>query len=199
MDWHPATKRSIAADNWILRRKQGKRQVELMRLPYFAVMMEPWHCWTLIVLALLIGEAFVPGLVLGSLAVGALAGGLTSLLIDAWEYQFVAASIGALLSLVFLRPLAMRKWFSGESVGTGVDALPGRMVRVTQAFDAQTGRGRGRIDGDDWLIEFPQDWSGRRDEGAAGLNDPRNIAVGDLLEVVRAASNVLIVIPPNKP
>ena len=56
-----------------------------------------------------------------------------------------------------------------------------------------------RLDGDDWLIEFPHDWAGRRDEGEAGLNDARNIAVGDVLEVVRAESNVLIVIPPSKP
>lgn len=162
-------------------------------------MMEHWHWWTLVVLALLIGEAFVPGLVLGSLAVGALAGGLASLVTDWWEYQFVAASVGAVLSLLFLRPLAMRKWFSGESVGTGIDALPGRSVRVTLPFDPKTGRGRGRVDGDDWLIEFPRDWAGQRSEGEAGLNDPRNVAVGDLLEVVRAESNVLIVIPPSKP
>ena len=162
-------------------------------------MMEHWHWWTLIVLVLLIGEAFLPGLVLGSLAVGALAGGLTSLVTDYWEYQFVAASAGSVLSLLFLRPLAMRKWFSGETVGTGIDALPGRKVRVTEAIDPRTGRGRGRIDGDDWLIEFPQDWAGRRGSGEAALNDPRNIAVGDLLEVVRAESNVLIVIPTNQP
>ena len=112
-------------------------------LAYFPLMMEPWHWWALIVLVLLIGEAFVPGLVLGSLAVGALAGGLASLVTDWWEYQFVAASAGAVLSLLFLRPLAMRKWFSGESVGTGIDALPGRSVRVTVPFDPQTGRGRG--------------------------------------------------------
>ena len=92
----------------------------------------------------------------------------------------------------------MRTWFSGESVGTGIDALPGRLVRVTAPFDPQTGRGRGRVDGDDWLIEFPRDWAGHRAEGAAGLNDPRNVTVGDLLEVVRAESNVLIVIPPSK-
>ena len=80
---------------------------------------------------LLIGEAFAPGLVLGSLAIGAFAGGLASMFTDWWEYQFVAASLGAVLSLLFLRPLAMRVWFSGDSVATGVDALPGRTVRMT--------------------------------------------------------------------
>ena len=85
-------------------------------------MMEQWRWWTLAFLMLLIGEAFVPGLVLGSLAVGAFAGGLASMFTDWWEYQFVAASAGAVLSLVFLRPLAMRVWFSGDSVATGVDA-----------------------------------------------------------------------------
>ena len=160
-------------------------------------MMEQWHWWTLAVLALLIGEAFVPGLVLGSLALGALAGGVASALTDSWEFQFVAASAGAVLSLLFLRPIAMRTWFSGTSVATGVDALPGRLVRVTEAIDVRTGRGRGRIDGDDWLIELPRDWVGRRDEGEAALNDPSNIAIGDQLEVVRTESNVLIVIPPS--
>ena len=167
-------------------------------MDYFGVMMEHWHWWTLVVLVLLIGEAFVPGLVLGSLAVGALAGALTSLITDWWEYQFVAASVGSVMSLLFLRPLAMRKWFSGDSVATGVDALPGRTIRVTEAFDARSGRGRGRIDGDDWLIELPKDWVGRRGEGEAGLNDPANIVVGDHLEVVQAESNVLIVIPQSK-
>lgn len=166
---------------------------------YFAPMMEHWHLWTLVVLVLLIGEAFVPGLVLGSLAVGALAGGLTSLITESWEYQFVAASAGALLSLVFLRPIAMRTWFSGDSVATGVDALPGRRVRVTEAFNPMSGRGRGRVDGDDWLLEFPKDWSGQRNEGEVGLNDPASISVGDLLEVVRVESNVLIVTQPSNP
>jgi membrane protein implicated in regulation of membrane protease activity len=164
---------------------------------YFAAVMEQWHWWTLIVLVLLIGEAFVPGLVLGSLAVGAAAGGVASMITESWEYQFVWASVGSLLSLVFLRPLAMRKWFSGDSVATGVDALPGREVRVTDAFDVKTGRGRGRIDGDDWLIEFPEDWSGRRDEGQTALNSPGQYAVGDRLEILRVESNVLIVIPIN--
>ena len=164
-------------------------------LSYFPHMMEHWHWWTLIVLGLLIGEAFVPGLVLGSLAVGAVAGGLTSLFTDWWEYQFVAASIGSVLSLLFLRPMAMRKWFSGESVATGVDALPGRIVRVTEGFDSRTGRGRGRLDGDDWLIEFPRDWEGGRSEGEAGLNDASRYSIGDELQVHKVESNVLIVIP----
>lgn len=157
--------------------------------------MEQWHWWTMAFLLLLIGEAFAPGLVLGSLALGALAGGLASLVTDWWEYQFVAASAGAVLSLFFLRPLAMRTWFSGDSVATGVDALPGRNVRVTAAFDVHTGRGRGRIDGDDWLIEFPRDWKGSRPEGAASTNDPAAYPVGSELRVVAVDSNVLIVEP----
>ena len=104
-----------------------------------------------------------------------------------------------MLSLVFLRPIAMRTWFSGGSVATGVDALLGRRVRVTEAFYPMSGRGRGRVDGDDWLLEFPKDWSGQRNEGEVGLNDPANIAVGDLLHVVRVESNVLIVTQPSTP
>ena len=158
-------------------------------------MMEAWHWWILIALVLLIGEAFVPGLVLGSLAIGAITGGLASVMTDFWEYQLIAASAGSLVSLVFLRPIAMRTWFSGESVATGVDALPGRTVRITSAFDPSTGRGRGRVDGDDWLIEFPQNWTGRRAEGQVNLNDSMDHKVGDELEILRVDSNVLIVVP----
>ena len=89
----------------------------------------------------------------------------------------------------------MRKWFSGDSVATGVDALPGRRVRVTVPFDPSTGRGRGRVDGDDWLIEFPVQWQGQRPEGAATLNNSADCAIGDELEVLRVESNVLVVRP----
>lgn len=147
------------------------------------------------VLVLLIGEAFVPGLVLGSLAIGAIAGGLTCLMVDAWEYQVLAASAGSLLSLMFLRPVAMRHWFSGASVATGVDALPGRTVRMTESINPSTGRGRGRLDGDDWLVELPHDWPGQRESGQAGLNDAQDLKPGDELLVVRVESNVLIVVP----
>ena len=160
-------------------------------------MMEQWHWWTLAFLMLIIGEAFVPGLVLGSLAIGAFAGGLASMFTDWWESQCVAASAGAVLSLLFLRPLAMRVWFSGASVATGVDALPGRTVRMTLAINPQSGRGRGRIDGDDWLIEFNPNWKGTRSEGEASINDPSDYAVGDQLRVVAVESNVLIVEPLN--
>jgi len=161
-------------------------------------MMEHWHWWTLIALVLMIGEAFLPGLVLGSLAVGALAGGLSSAFTDWWEIQFVAASVGTLVALVFLRPLAMKKWFSGESVATGIDALPGRRVRITSPIESGSRRGRGSVDGDDWLIEFPEDWSGQRIDGVASLNDPAQHVVGDELEVLRVESNVLVVVPIKK-
>ena len=63
---------------------------------YFAPMMEHWHLWTLVVLVLLIGEAFVPGLVLGSLAVGALAGGMVANLVWGIPYEvfFVVENVG---------------------------------------------------------------------------------------------------------
>ena len=63
-------------------------------------MMEHWHWWTLIALLLMIGEAVVPGLVLGSLAIGALAGGLSSAFTDWWEIQLVSASAGSIVALV---------------------------------------------------------------------------------------------------
>ena len=56
---------------------------------------------------------------------------------------------------------------------------------------------RGRIDGDDWLIEFPPNWKGMRTEGGASINNPSDYAVGDQLRIVGVESNVLIVEPLN--
>ena len=68
---------------------------------------------------------------------------------------------------------------------------------MTLAINPQSGRGRGRIDGDDWLIEFNPNWKGTRSEGEASINDPSDYAVGDQLRVVAVESNVLIVEPLN--
>jgi membrane protein implicated in regulation of membrane protease activity len=111
---------------------------------------DPWHLWAIASLILLIGEIFVPGMILGCLAVGALGGMVADLFGLAWEGQTIAASVTTILAFVFLRPFAMKHLFHGEGLKTGVDALIGKTAIVTTDFNTKSGFGRCSIDGDDW-------------------------------------------------
>lgn len=111
---------------------------------------DPWHIWALAALILLIGEIFVPGMILGCLAVGAIGGMMGDFLGLGLEGQTLIASLSSILAFIFLRPFAMKHWFSGPGLKTGVDALIGKTAIVTTEFNNNTGFGRCSIDGDDW-------------------------------------------------
>lgn len=125
---------------------------------------EAWHIWVAAALILLIAEIFVPGFILACLAIGAVGGAMGDLLGLGWEGQTLIASLTATLSLIFIRPIAMKAWFSGSGVKTGTEALIGRTAEITTEVDPQTGFGRCKIDGDDWKMEFA---SGSSTEGAS--------------------------------
>lgn len=152
-------------------------------------MFDAWsdvEIWALFALLLWLAEVFVPGMILGCLGTGALGGLLAAALGAGLELQLIAASVAAVAAFVFLRPLAMNKWFQGANVATGVEALVGRTGRVTQPFDAHTQLGRCQVDGDDWLAK----WAGP---------SPSLPAIGDSVYILRSESNTLIVTntPPS--
>ena len=132
-------------------------------------------------MALIILEIFVPGFVLACLGVGALAGGAAAALGWSVTVQLVVAAAASLLSFMFLRPVALKMSEAKDGATTGVDALLGRECRVTQPFDASTGLGRCKVDGDDWRAELAD----RAQAPEAG----EHAAVW----VVRVESNTLIV------
>ena len=111
---------------------------------------DPWHIWATIALFLLIAEIFVPGLILGCLAMGAVGGLLADLIGMGWQGQTLIASSTSILSLIFLRPIAMKHWFSGSGVKTGVEAIIGRIAELTTEVDPSSGSCRCKVDGDDW-------------------------------------------------
>jgi membrane protein implicated in regulation of membrane protease activity len=146
-------------------------------------MLDPWHYWTLAMLFLLIAEAFVPGMVLGSLGFGALFGAVACAFTDAWEVQVFAAAAGGLLAFFALRPLAMRTWFAGSPTAVGVDALIGRRAIVTKDYDVPSKRLRVKVDGDDWLAE------------CAEAKSECDLKIGTSVTIEAVQSNVLIVKP----
>jgi len=73
----------------------------------------------------------------------------------------------------------MLKYFlKKDKVKTGVDALVGRIGRVSEAIDPELHRGRVAIDGDDW-------------KAISMENEP--IAVGQRVEIAKADSTILYV------
>ncbi|MDA0728145.1 MAG: NfeD family protein [Bacteroidetes bacterium] len=140
-----------------------------------------WQIWMAVALGLVILEIFVPGFVLACLGVGALAAAGAASLSWSLTIQFALAALFSLLSFVFLRPLAMKFAFSGNEAVSGVEALVGRECRVSQPFDADSGMGRCKIDGDDWRATLVH-----RDQAAEAFE---HAAVW----IVRVESNTLVV------
>lgn len=143
---------------------------------------DPWHLWAIAALILLIGEIFIPGMILGCLAAGALGGMAGDLFGLAWEGQTIAASVTTILSFIFLRPFAMKHLFHGEGLKTGVDALIGKTANVTTDFNSKSGFGRCAIDGDDWK--------------AKQESKETTLRKGDTVKIVAVNSNILIVKKP---
>ena len=142
------------------------------------MIIDPWHVWATIALVCLIFEVFVPGLIFGCLAIGAVGGCVGDFLGYGWEGQTLIASFTSIAAFIFVRPFAMKKCFSGAGVKTGVDALIGRTAEVTQAVDESSGFGRCKVDGDDWKMQ---------------LESSNELKVGAKVEIVAVESAVLIV------
>jgi membrane protein implicated in regulation of membrane protease activity len=142
---------------------------------------DPWHLWAAAALFLLIAEVFIPGLILACLAIGAIGGAIGDLLGLGWEGQTLIASLTSGLSLIFVRPFAMKKWFSGDGVKTGVDALIGRYAEVTTEVNNTTGFGRCKVDGDDWKMKLIDN------------QNSTDVNLGARVEIVEVDSAILIV------
>jgi membrane protein implicated in regulation of membrane protease activity len=140
---------------------------------------DPWHLWTIAALILLIGEIFVPGMILGCLAVGALGGMAGDLFGLDLDGQIITASVTTILAFIFLRPFAMKHLFHGESLKTGVDALIGKTAVVTSDFNTKSGYGRCSIDGDDWKAKHE--------------TKETSLTKGDIVKIVAVNSTILIV------
>jgi membrane protein implicated in regulation of membrane protease activity len=108
-----------------------------------------WLVWTLIAVALAVGEMFTPGLFfLGPVALAALAAAVTAALgggVGLALIVFIAASVA---SLALIRPIARRHVRMPAISRTGTDALVGSKAVVIRRVDADGGRVR--IGGEEW-------------------------------------------------
>ena len=142
---------------------------------------ETWQLWALLSSIFLVFEIFIPGMILGCLAVGALGGSIGAALGYSIEGQMIAASISSILAFAIVRPLFL-KWFNkNDGTKIGIEALVGRSAVVTKPVDSSTQLGRCKIDGDDWRMKV---------NNTENNND---IKIGDSVEIIDVDSTTLIV------
>ncbi|ANB04827.1 hypothetical protein SAM40697_0866 [Streptomyces ambofaciens] len=110
--------------------------------------MDPWLIWLIVAAVLIVAEIFTLTAALGMLGAaalitsGAAAAGLSGPL------QFAVFTAVATVTLLFVRPVALRHLLQPQTERFGVDALVGRAAYVVSEV---TGReGRVRIGGEEW-------------------------------------------------
>lgn len=109
-----------------------------------------WLIWILISVLGLIIELGSGDLFILCFSIGALAASLTAALGLGIVPQLIAMALCALLSIYFIRPMALRYLHRNDPDRvSNADALIGREGRVSEAI-AEGGTGRVAIDGDDW-------------------------------------------------
>lgn len=96
---------------------------------------EPWHFWIIAGVCLFIGEVFIPGFLLASLAVGCLAAGLAQYFLGDMVFAIGGFVIGAGVSLALIRPYFSKALGPEEESRFGADAMIGDVVVVSDAGD----------------------------------------------------------------
>ena len=130
--------------------------------------MEPWTWWVIAALALGIAEVVTGGaLVLGMVAVGALAGAATSV-VTGWEWlPWAVAAVVSVAMIGFVRPVARRHMQMPRELRSGAAALVGADATVVREVNGQDGRVkiRGEV------------WSARSFDGQAAYPEGTTVQV----------------------
>ncbi|MCZ4119234.1 MULTISPECIES: NfeD family protein [unclassified Streptomyces] len=110
--------------------------------------MDPWLIWLITAAVLGVAEIFTLTAALGILGVAALVtAGAAALGLSA-PLQFVVFTVVATLSVLFVRPFAVRRLAGPPTERFGIDALVGQTARtLSEVTDLD---GRVRIGGEEW-------------------------------------------------
>ena len=112
-----------------------------------------WQAWLLVSLACLILELTNGDLYVLCFSIGALCTMVASFVTDSFVAQIIVFAVCSLLSIIFVRPVALKWLHRGEEARqSNADAIVGRVGRVSEPILAG-GFGRVAIDGDDWKAQ----------------------------------------------
>ncbi|MFV6031540.1 NfeD family protein [Streptomyces sp. NPDC056264] len=110
--------------------------------------MDLWLVWSIAAGVLVVAEIFTLTAALGILGVAAAVTAGTAALGLPLPLQLVVFTVLSVVSLLFVRPVAVRHLLTPQAERFGVDALVGRSAHVVAEV---TGRGgRVRIGGEEW-------------------------------------------------
>jgi len=137
-----------------------------------------WQVWAVIAVVCLILELSSGDFFIICFSIGAVFALISAVLGLSIYWQILVFAVFSLLSVVFVRPVALRWLHKNEpNRATNADALIGRTGRVTEAI-AKGGNGYVQIDGDQWK--------------AVSTGD--DIAVGTTVRVIDRQSTIVTVV-----
>ena len=110
--------------------------------------MPSWVVWTIVAVALALGEVATLSLFLGPLALAAVVAAVVGALGGGLVLQLAAFIVGSLASLALLRPIALRHLRMPARLRTGTAALVGAKALVLERVDAHGGQVK--IGGEVW-------------------------------------------------
>ncbi|GJF22632.1 NfeD family protein [Streptomyces flaveolus] len=141
--------------------------------------MDPWLVWLIVAAVLAVAEIFTLTAALGMLSVAAVvtAGGAAIGL--PVPFQFLVYAVVATVTVLFVRPIALRHVLQPQVARFGIDALVGKAAYVTSEVTA-TG-GRIRIDGEEWT--------------ARPYDETLVIATGATVDVIQISGTTAFVYP----
>ncbi|MCP3769461.1 MULTISPECIES: NfeD family protein [Streptomyces] len=110
--------------------------------------MEPWLIWLIVAAVLAAAEIFTLTAALGLLSAAALVTAGCAALGLSPPFQFLVFAVVATVTVLFVRPLAVRHVLQPPGARFGVEALVGRAAYVVSEVSGLGGRVR--IDGEEW-------------------------------------------------
>lgn len=145
---------------------------------------EVWHIWIIIAVLLFIVEIFTPSFLTACLAIGCIAAAISSYFDYGIKIQLLSFSIGTLIGFFGVRPFMLKYAHrNSDKVKTNIDALMGKIGRVSVTIGNSKNQGRVKVEGDDWRAE---------------TEDNEIINEGERVEVLKIDSTILIVKPITK-
>ena len=110
--------------------------------------MPSWVVWTIVAVALALGEVATLSLFLGPIALAAVLAAVVGAVGGGLVLQLVAFIAGSLASLALLRPIAIRHLRTPARLRTGTAALVGSKALVVERVDVHGGQVK--IGGEVW-------------------------------------------------
>jgi membrane protein implicated in regulation of membrane protease activity len=143
--------------------------------------MGSWVLWTIIAAAFTLGELHTNSFYLAPFAVGGAVAAVLAAVGAGGVVAAVAFVVAALLFLMLLRPLAVRRRRGVPAIRTGAAALVGQPALVLERIANREGVGTVRIGGEVWT--------------ARSYDENEVIAVGEQVEVVEIRGATALVMP----